>query len=63
LCSRRRAVPRAVENFVALCTGEKGTSSTGTKLHYLGSVFHRVVRGGWVQGGGESTLLLLPAVS
>lgn len=43
--------PRTVENFLCLCSGERGTSTTGTKLHYKASPLHRVVKGGWVQGG------------
>jgi len=39
-------------NFKALCTGEKGVSeSTGVHLSYLNSLIHRVVPGGWIQGG------------
>lgn len=43
--------PKTCENFVALCTGSKGTAPDGTKLHYAGSSLHRVKAGGWIQGG------------
>jgi peptidylprolyl isomerase len=44
--------PVCSENFRALCTGEKGLTSKGSKaLHYKDSIFHRVVPGFMAQGG------------
>ncbi|XP_047415620.1 probable inactive peptidyl-prolyl cis-trans isomerase-like 6 isoform X3 [Sciurus carolinensis] len=34
-----------------LCTGKAGFSQSGIRLHYKGSIFHRVVQNGWIQGG------------
>ncbi|KAJ0247238.1 Peptidyl-prolyl cis-trans isomerase CYP21-1 [Hirschfeldia incana] len=44
-------VPKTVENFRALCTGENGKASNGKPLHYKGTQFHRIVSGFVVQGG------------
>jgi cyclophilin family peptidyl-prolyl cis-trans isomerase len=41
--------PKTADNFLKLCTGE--VSLGGTKLHYEGSGFHRVISGFMIQGG------------
>ena len=40
--------PRGCANFKLLCTGDNAN-----KAAYVGSPFHRVVKGGYVQGGGK----------
>jgi len=48
--------PQTCENFMRLCTGSAGeavdpASNVRFPLHYTGSMVHRVVRDGWLQGG------------
>lgn len=45
------AVPKTAQNFLALCSGERRRTKSGTKLHYVGTTFHRIIPGFMAQGG------------
>ena len=44
-------VPITTRNFRALCVGDQGNAADGSKLHYKGCVFHRIIPGFMIQGG------------
>mmetsp|Transcript_37342 Transcript_37342/g.100059 ORF Transcript_37342/g.100059 Transcript_37342/m.100059 type:complete len:187 (+) Transcript_37342:141-701(+) len=48
---RGDVVPKTVENFRALCTGEAGVGRSGRPLHLKGCGFHRVLHDFMCQGG------------
>ncbi|KAM6365719.1 putative inactive peptidyl-prolyl cis-trans isomerase-like 6 isoform 2-T2 [Alca torda] len=45
------ACPRTCENFRALCVGGAKSLRDSRELTYKNSLFHRLVKNGWIQGG------------
>jgi len=49
-------VPKTVENFRCLCTGEKGIGESGKPLHYKGCQLHKIITAFAIQGGDITNL-------
>ncbi|XP_008937440.1 PREDICTED: peptidyl-prolyl cis-trans isomerase-like 6 [Merops nubicus] len=47
--------PMTCENFRVLCTGGAKSPRDGRELTYKDSLFHRIVKNGWIQGGDVIT--------
>ncbi|XP_055490944.1 probable inactive peptidyl-prolyl cis-trans isomerase-like 6 isoform X2 [Leucoraja erinacea] len=43
--------PKTCKNFETLCTAQTASTSTDSQLCYKGTIFHRLVKNGWIQGG------------
>lgn len=48
-------VPRTVENFAALCSGERGMGASGQPLSYKNTPLHRIIPGFMAQGGDTTS--------
>jgi len=46
-----KVVPKTVENFRAICTGEKGKNSRDQPISFNDSIFHRIIPNFMLQGG------------
>ncbi|GAB5364449.1 hypothetical protein AAMO2058_000971300 [Amorphochlora amoebiformis] len=46
-----KQTPKTSGNFLKLCCGDSKAEGKGCRLHYKDTPIHRVVRGGWFQGG------------
>ena len=47
----KKELPITCENFLMLCTGEKGMGKKGKPLCYRNSTFFRIIKGFMMQGG------------
>ena len=47
-------VPKTVENFSKLCTGEEGVGTMGKPLTFENTPFHRIITGFMAQGGDNT---------